>query len=282
MSDLDLQDDDVLRERLGRLASSAARSVPAAPPPEGIRRRGTARRNRRTAAGLVTAGLAVAAVAGVVSETSVLRTAPAQPAHRPSVSVTAAPTPTSSPSASPSPSTSTPTSATSAPAGPGAVSSSGATSGGRPSGGSASAPGTSPATSPAAALPWVADPARAGYEFGFVWGAKRSGDVVLLTFDPAGMLVGAQARAYYDAHPDEERFDYKILNDKSFTQTLRVPASATLYGNQVLGPRNGSQNQRITPDRLVARASGDSHHVAVWLKRSGPSQVVYLAEQYLP
>jgi hypothetical protein len=151
-----------------------------------------------------------------------------------------------------------------------------------PGSGSSTRSSSPAATSSAGALPWVADPAKAGYEFGFVWGAKRSGDVVLLTFDPAGMLVGAQARAYYDAHPDEERFDYKILNDKSFTQTLRVPASATLYGNQVLGPRNGSQNQRITPDRLVARASGDSHHVAVWLKRSGPSQVVYLAEQYLP
>jgi hypothetical protein len=277
MSDLDLQDDDVLRERLGRLASSAARSVPAAPAPEGIRRRGTARRNRRTAVGLVSAGLAVAAVAGVVSGSSILRTAPVQPARRPSVSVTSAPTPTGPPSPSPSVSTSTSSASTSSASGTSAPgSSSAATPGGRPSG-SSSGPGTS-----AAALPWVADPWNKGYEFGFVWGARRSGDSVALTFDPAAMLLGAQAKAYYDAHPDEERFDYKILNDKSFTQTLRVPASATLYGNQVLGPRNGSQNQRITPDRLVARASGDSHHVAVWLKRSGPSQVVYLAEQYLP
>ena len=147
-------------------------------------------------------------------------------------------------------------------------------------------PSTSPAasaTTPAAARPWVADPWNKGYEFGFVWGAKRSGSAVVLTFDRAGMLLGKQAKAYYDAHPDEERFDYKILNDRSFTETVRVPASATLYGNQVLGPRNGSQNQRITPDRLLARASGDDRQrVAVWLKRNGSGPVVYLAEQYLP
>jgi hypothetical protein len=155
----------------------------------------------------------------------------------------------------------------------------------------AATPGAGPSTrspsrpvpSSAPVLPWVADPEKAGYEFGFVWGAKRSGDVVLLTFDSAGMLTGDRAKAYYDAHPDEERFDYKILNDKSFTETLRVPASATLYGNQVFGPRNGSQNQRVTLDRLVTRASGDDRHaVAVWLKRSASGSVAYLAEQYLP
>src|SRR5918912_4086289 len=133
-------------------------------------------------------------------------------------------------------------------------------------------PSTTPAgsaTTPAAARTWVADPWNKGYEFGCVWVAKRSGDVVVLTFDRAGMLLGKQAKAYYDAHPDEERFDYKVLNDKSFTETVRVPASATLYGNQRLGARNGSQNQRITLDRLVARlAGGDGTKVAVWLKRS--------------
>ena len=139
-----------------------------------------------------------------------------------------------------------------------------------------------PTTAPTV-RPWVADPERAGYEFGFVWGAKRSGGAVVLTFDPAGMLTGARAKAYYDAHPDEERFDYKILNDKSFTETLRVPASATLYGNQVLGPRNGAKNERITLDRLAARASGgDRTKVTVWVKRSSSGAVVYLAEQYLP
>jgi hypothetical protein len=147
------------------------------------------------------------------------------------------------------------------------------------------APSTSPAgsaTASAAARPWVADPWNKGYEFGFVWGAKRSGNAVALTFDPAGMLLGKQAKAYYDAHPNEERFDFKILNDRSFTQTLRVPASATLYGNQRLGAR-ASQNERITLDRLVARASGgDRQKVAVWLKRGSSGAVVYLAEQYLP
>ena len=147
-------------------------------------------------------------------------------------------------------------------------------------------PSTSPAasaTSPAAVRSFVADPWNKGYEFGFIWGAKRSGDAVVLTFDRAGMLLGKQAKAYFDAHPDEDRFDYKILNDKSFTETVRVPASATLYGNQVLGPRSGSRNERITPGRLVARASGDDRQrVAVWLKRSGSGPVVYLAEQYLP
>ena len=140
-----------------------------------------------------------------------------------------------------------------------------------------------PTTAPSAARPWVADPWNKGYEFGFVWGAKRSGDAVVLTFDPAGMLLGKQAKAYYDAHPNEERFDYKILNDKSFTETVRVSPSASLYGNQRLGPRNGSQNERISLDRLVARASGgDRQRVAVWLKRNGSGPVVYLAEQYLP
>ena len=91
-----------------------------------------------------------------------------------------------------------------------------------------------------------------------------------------------QAKAYYDAHPDEESFDHKILNDNSFTETLCVPA-ATLYGNQRLGSHNGSQNERITPDRLVARAcGGDRQKVAVWLKRSSSGSVIYLAEQYLP
>jgi hypothetical protein len=148
------------------------------------------------------------------------------------------------------------------------------------------APSTSAAgsaTASAAARPWVADPWNKGYEFGFVWGAKRSGEAVALTFDRAGVLLGKQAKAYYDAHPDEERFDYKILNDKSFTETLRVPASATLYGNQRLGAHNGSVNERITLDRLVARASGgDRQKVAVWLKRGSSGAVVYLAEQYLP
>ena len=99
---------------------------------------------------------------------------------------------------------------------------------------------------------------RAGhnYEFGFVWGARRSGDDLTLTFDPAGMLLGRQAKAYYDAHPSEERLDFKILDDKSLTQALRVPASATLYGNQMLGPRNGSRNERVDLARLLARAAG--------------------------
>jgi hypothetical protein len=62
-----------------------------------------------------------------------------------------------------------------------------------------------------------------------------------------------------------------------------VPGSATLYRNQVLGRRNGSRNERLTLDRLAARASGqDQHKVAVWLKRNGSGPVVYLAEQYLP
>jgi hypothetical protein len=278
MSDLDLQDDDVLRERLGRLASSAARSVPTVEAPARIRRRGTARRNRRTAASLVTAGLAVAAVAGVVSGSTTLRGAPAQPARRPSVSVTSAPSPTDSLSVVVSPSPSGATSTT-APAADDSTFSGAATPGAGPSTRSPSRP----VPSSAPALPWVADPEKAGYEFGFVWGAKRSGDAVLLTFDSAGMLTGARAKAYYDEHPDEERFDYKILNDKSVTETLRVPASATLYGNQMLGPRNGSQNERITLDRLVARAAGgDRAKVAVWLKRGGSGPVVYLAEQYLP
>ena len=140
-----------------------------------------------------------------------------------------------------------------------------------------------PTTAPSAARPRVSEPWNKGYEFGFVWGAKRSGSAVVLTFDRAGMLLGKQAKAYYHAHPDEERFDYKILNDRSFTEPVRVPAPATLYGNQVLGPRNGARNERITLDRLVARASGDARHpVAVWLKRNGSGPVAYLAEQYLP
>jgi hypothetical protein len=178
---------------------------------------------------------------------------------------------------------------TTAAATPGAGSSSTAPAPAASSAGTARAsarPGTAPggsAAAPAAAASWVADPEKAGYEFGFVWGAKRSGDSVVLTFDRAGMLVGDRAKAYYDAHPAEERFDYKILNDKSFTETLRVPASATLYGNQLLGPRNGARNTRIDLDRLAARTSGgDRGKVAVWLQRTGKGPVVYLAEQYLP
>ena len=132
-------------------------------------------------------------------------------------------------------------------------------------------------------VPFVADPWKRGYEFGFVWGARQKGNTVALTFDRAGMLLGAQAKAYYDAHPAEERSDFKILDDKSFTEILTVPASATLYGNQRLGARNGAQNQRIDLARLVARASGgDRSKVAVWVKRTGSGPVVYLAEQYLP
>jgi hypothetical protein len=201
-----------------------------------------------------------------------------QPARRPSVSVTRAPSPTESLSVVVSPSPSVPTSSAASPA------DAGTGSGARtPGTGSGTRSSSRPATSSATALPWVADPEKAGYEFGFVWGAKRSGDRVVLTFDRAGMLTGERAKAYYDAHPDEERFDYKILDDASFTETVRVPASATLYGNQRLGPGNGAQNQRITLDRLVARASGgDRGKVAVWLKRSSSGPVVYLAEQYLP
>ncbi len=140
-----------------------------------------------------------------------------------------------------------------------------------------------PATRPATprALPFVADPWKRGYEFGFVRGAERSGDTVTLTFDRAGMLLGAQAEAYYDAHTAEERLDHKILNDEGFSGTLTVPASATLYGNQRLGARNGSQNQRIDLARLVAGVSG-SAEVAVWVQRTGNGPVTYLAEQYLP
>jgi hypothetical protein len=190
-------------------------------------------------------------------------------------------TTTSSDSASTAPST-TATAAASASASSADASSTAPASGAASAGTTTASapPSTSPAasaTAPTAARTWVADPWNKSYEFGFIWGAKRSGDGVVLTFDRAGMLLGKQAKAYYDAHPDEERFDYKILNDKSFTETVRVPASATLYGNQRLGPRKGSQNERITPDRLVARRP-----VAVWLKRSGSGPVVYLAEQYLP
>jgi len=97
------------------------------------------------------------------------------------------------------------------------------------------------------------------------------------------MLLGRQAKAYYDAHPSEERLDFKILDDKSLTQTLRVPASATLYGNQMLGPRNGSRNERVDLARLLARAAGNNQGgLAVWVKRAGNGPVVYLAEQYLP
>jgi hypothetical protein len=194
---------------------------------------------------------------------------------------------TSSDSASGTPSTAaTATAAATTPAA-GASSTGPASATESPGAATASAPpSTSPAasaTTPTAARAWVPDPWNKGYEFGFIWGAKRSGDAVVLTFDRAGMLLGKQAKAYYDAHPDEERFDYKILNDKSFTETVRVPPSASLYGNQMLGPRKGSQNERITPGRLLARASGDARHpVAVWLTRTGSGPVVYLAEQYLP
>jgi hypothetical protein len=145
--------------------------------------------------------------------------------------------------------------------------------------------GKPPTARPATArpLPFVADPWNRGYEFGFVWGAKRSGDTVTLTFDRAGMLLGAQAKAYYDAHPDEERFDFKILDDKSFTETLTVSASATVYGNQQLGPHDGSRLERLTLATLAARLRGDdTGKVAVWVRRSGDGAVTYLAEQYLP
>jgi hypothetical protein len=110
---------------------------------------------------------------------------------------------------------------------------------------------------------------------------RRPGGRGLIDLWPSSQRAGVTACG--TIRVNEERFDYKILNDKSFTETVRVPAAATLYGNQRLGPRNGSQNERITLARLVARASGDARRpVAVWLKRGSSGAVVYLAEQYLP
>ncbi len=95
----DFDDDTLLRESLGRLATTAGGAAHGLRPAPDVRRRGTALHRRRTARNVLGAGLALLAVAGVVNGSGVLRGAP-QPAVpvRPTVVL-----PTPAPAASPPP-----------------------------------------------------------------------------------------------------------------------------------------------------------------------------------
>jgi hypothetical protein len=261
MADLDLQDDDaVLRERLGRLASGAARSVGAVEAPDRIRHRGTARRRRRTAAGVASAGLAVLAVGGVVSGSTVWRSAPADPATRPSVSVTAAPRPTAPPSPAVTP-TVTVTGTPSTPRTP------------SPAGSSAASPTPYPAPAGQVAAPW----GRPGAEFGLLTSATLSSGRVVVTYTKARYL--------------ETGGGWTDVATAATTATA-LPG-AYLSGGQVLAPdvapgKVPADGTHLTATRFVSRvqaALARKQPIPVWLFRSTSDPASPLAgiqEQYRP
>jgi len=139
-------------------------------------------------------------------------------------------------------------------------------------------------TCPDTTRPFVQKPWAAGLDFGFVTAARIDTRGLVITFDRAQMLSGKAYRDHVAKHGTPEN-DYVILNTSTKTRTFRVPATATMYGNQLLGAQDGLRNEVISPKRLVQRVRqyGD-RGVPVWLQHdkgtNGP--VVYLAEQYLP
>jgi hypothetical protein len=145
-------------------------------------------------------------------------------------------------------------------------------------------PAPKPAPKPGP-VPHIDRPWDAGLDFGFLTAARidRQGRLVV-TFDRAQMLSGKAYDDYVAKHGRPEN-DYVIVNASHRLRTFRVSGSATLYGNQILGPANGTRDRIVSPARIVSRlrASGVDG-VPVWLRHTdGPDgPVVYLAEQYLP
>jgi hypothetical protein len=138
----------------------------------------------------------------------------------------------------------------------------------------------------------VEDPwARPGADFGFLTGVRDLGSGRLeISFDRATMLTGAAAEKYLEQHPEEDAYDYVIVNEQRRLRTYVVEASARFRGAlELAAPEQGSpQGQDLTAAEFLVHAraalAGDGT-VPVWLFHATTdlsSPVTALHEQYLP
>lgn len=105
-----------------------------------------------------------------------------------------------------------------------------------------------------------------------------------LSYDRVDLLTGKEAAAYYRAHPDKEPQDWAVSNPDSALAQLPVAASGTFYGNQLLGPGNGSDTARITGDQLITRLKMYPRTLVEVTERPSGNhrEVVTVTEVYLP
>jgi hypothetical protein len=142
-----------------------------------------------------------------------------------------------------------------------------------------------PAPSPDKAS-FVTTPWSRNYDFAVVKGVQQGSDqVVTLTVDRLTFYTGAEATAYYKAHPALPQADYAIVNQSQRLYTFALVAGAPLFGSTVLAGTVAAQP--VTGPQLLTRTKAAltaGRPVYVWLHHDDHdlAWTTYLAEQYLP
>ncbi|MBI4943141.1 MAG: hypothetical protein HY830_20545 [Actinobacteria bacterium] len=115
------------------------------------------------------------------------------------------------------------------------------------------------------------------------WRATPAGFGV--SYDKVTRLTGQEAIDYQKKHwPDEEPYSDYYLNENPKLRNIVVSPDAVINGNQQLGPGNGTQSGRLTPDELVDAVQENPRTLVRLVTQvvDGRTQVVRIDEIYTP
>ncbi|WP_143448262.1 hypothetical protein [Kineosporia sp. A_224] len=115
------------------------------------------------------------------------------------------------------------------------------------------------------------------------WRATPAGFGV--SYDRVTRLTGQEAIDYQKKHwPDEEPYSDYYLNENPKLRNVVVSPDAVINGNQQLGPGNGTQSDRLTPDELVDQVQQNPRTLVRLVTEviDDRTQVVRIDEIYMP